>query len=86
MPSLLLRYEDETEQNLKRLQSLLSINTKNKTVIEVLDSYENLKVTIEAKNQQIQNLQRELNNIKDILKSFKNAKTDLNDLLNDINY
>jgi len=85
MPSLLLRYEDETEENIKRLQSLLSINTKNKTVIEVLDSYENLKKTIASKNNDIQNLQRELNNIKDILKSYKNAKTDLNDLLNDIN-
>jgi len=85
MPSLLLRYEDETEENIKRLQSLLSINTKNKTIIEVLDSYENLKNTIASKNNEIQDLQRELNNIKDILRSFKNAKTDLNDLLNDIN-
>jgi len=85
MPQLLLRYEDETEESIKRLQLILSITTKNKTIIEVIDTYENLKTTIASKNNEIQNLRNELNNIKDVLRSYKNAKTDLNDLLNDIN-
>ena len=84
MPSLLLRYEDETEIMLERLQSLLSIKTKNKTVIEVIDNYENLTKVNESLRADIENLEDELRNIKSVLAEYKVSRNMLENLLSDI--
>lgn len=83
MPSLLLRYEDEIENKIASLQKLFTITTKNKTIIEALDNYEELYNQYEQQQQEISQLKIQINDFKSVLLAYKNAKTDLDDLIND---
>jgi len=83
MPSLLLRYEDEIETKIASLQKLFTITTKNKTILEALDNYEELYRQYVQQQDEISQLKAQLNDFKSVLLSYKNAKTDLEDLIND---
>jgi len=83
MPSLLLRYEDEIETKIASLQKLFTITTKNKTIIEALDNYEELYNQYEEQQVKISQLTAQIDNLKFVLLNYKNARTDLFDLIND---